>query len=87
MINQGPAQCTPLQNIAAYLCFHLGKLDKLQGKVMTQKVEWQINLMVDCVTHILLYSPPLHFTVPMRLQNIQAVLITRLIKIEVTTQM
>ena len=39
-----------LQTIAAYLRFHLGSLDKLQGKVMTQKLEWWIILMVDCVT-------------------------------------
>ena len=72
-----------LQTIAASLCFHLGRLDKLQGQVMThsEKVEWWIILMVDCVTPFWLYCPPLHFTVPMRLQNIQAVSITRLIKI------
>ena len=40
-----------MQTIAAYLRFHLGRLDKLQGKVMTQKLEWWIILMVDCVTH------------------------------------
>ena len=51
-----------LQTIAAYLRFHLGRLDKLQGKVMTQKLEWWIILMVDyCVTLFLLYNPPLHF--------------------------
>ena len=43
----------PLQTIAAYLRFNLGRLDKLQGQVMThsEKVEWWIILMVDCVTH------------------------------------
>ena len=66
----------PLQTIAAYLRFHLGRLDKLQGKVMTQKLEWWIILMVDyCVTLFLLYNPPLHFTEWIRLQNIQTVLI------------
>ena len=35
-----PLQLGPLQTIAAYICFHLGRLDKLQGKVMTQKLEW-----------------------------------------------
>ena len=41
-----------LQTIAAYLHFNSGRLDKLQGKVMThsEKVEWWIILMVDCVT-------------------------------------
>ena len=48
---------------------------------MTQKLEWWIILMVDCVTRFLLYSPPLHFFVPMRLQNIEAVMITGLIMI------
>ena len=67
---------SPLQTIAAYLRFHLGRLDKLQGKVMTQKLEWWIILMVDyCVTLFLLYNPPLHFTEWIRLQNIQTVLI------------
>ena len=44
-------QTVALQIIAAYLHFHLGRLDKLQGKVMThsEKVEWWIILMVDCV--------------------------------------
>ena len=65
-----------MQTIAAYLRFHLGRLDKLQGKVMTQKLEWWIILMVDyCVTLFLLYNPPLHFTEWIRLQNIQTVLI------------
>ena len=32
-----------LQTIAAYARFHLGRLDKLQGKVMTQKLEWWIG--------------------------------------------
>ena len=41
----------PLQTISAYLHFHLCRLDKLQGKVMTQKFEWWIIFMVDCVTH------------------------------------
>ena len=77
----------PLQTIAAYLRFHLGRLDKLQGKVMTQKLEWWIILMVDCVTHFWLYCPPFNFSVPMRLQNIQSVSITRLIYDEVTTQL
>ena len=33
-----------LQTIVAYLHFHLGRLDKLQGKVMThsEKLEWWI---------------------------------------------
>ena len=45
-------------------------------KVMTQKLEWWIILMVDyCVTLFLLYNPPLHFTEWIRLQNIQTVLI------------
>ena len=47
----------PLQTIAAYLRFHLGRLDKLQGKVMTQKLEWWIILLVDCVTLFGLYYP------------------------------
>ena len=43
----------PLQNIAVSFCFHLGRLDKLQGKVMThsEKLEWWIILRADCVTH------------------------------------
>ena len=53
----------PLQTIAAYLRFNLGRLDKLQRKVMThsEKLEWWIILMVDCVTHFLLYWPLLTF--------------------------
>ena len=40
-----------LQTIAAYLRFNLARLEKLQGKVMThsEKLEWLIILMVDCV--------------------------------------
>ena len=49
-LNRTSQYHAPLQTIAAYLCFHLGRLDKLQGKVMTQKLEWWIILMVDCVT-------------------------------------
>ena len=47
-----------MQTIAAYLRFHLGRLDKLQGKVMThsEKLEWWIILMVDCVTILLHFS-------------------------------
>ena len=41
-----------LQTIAAYLCVHLGRLDKLQGKAVTHfcEVEWWRTLMVECVT-------------------------------------
>ena len=63
----------PLQTSAAYLRFHLGRLVKLQGKVMTQNLEWWVILMVDCVTNFWLCCPPI------RLQNIQLVSITRLI--------
>ena len=48
---------------------------------MTQKLEWWIILMVDCFTRFLLYCPLLHFSVLMRLQDIQAVAKTRLITI------
>ena len=42
----------PLQTIAAYLRVYLGRLDKLQGKVVTHfcEVEWWRTLMVECVT-------------------------------------
>ena len=41
-----------LQTIAAYLRVHLGRLAKLQGKVVTHfcEVEWWRTLMVECVT-------------------------------------
>ena len=41
-----------LQTIAAYLCVHLGWLDKLQEKAVTHfcEVEWWRTLMVECVT-------------------------------------
>ena len=70
----------PLQTIAAYLRFDLGRLDKLQRKVMThsEKLEWWIILMVDCVTR---FCPLLHFSVLMRVQNIKAVAKTRIITI------
>ena len=44
-----------LQPIAAYLCLYWGILNKLQGKVVTnsEKLEWWIILMVDCVTFLL----------------------------------
>ena len=39
----------PIATIAAYLRFHSGLLDKLQGKVMTpsEKIKWWIILLVD----------------------------------------
>ena len=42
----------PLQTIAAYFRVYLGRLDKLQGKVVTHfcEVEWWRTLMVECVT-------------------------------------
>ena len=44
-----------LQPIEAYLCLYWGILNKLQGKVVTnsEKLEWWIILMVDCVTFLL----------------------------------
>ena len=49
--SRGQRLGAPLQTTAAYHAFHLGRLDKLQGKVMTLKLEWWIILMVDCLTH------------------------------------
>ena len=49
----------PLQTIAAYLRVYLGRLDKLQGKVVTHfcEVEWWRTLIVECVTVFLLLNP------------------------------
>ena len=45
----------PLQPIAAYLRLYWGILNKLQGNAVThsEKLEWWIILMVDCVTILL----------------------------------
>ena len=44
-----------LQPIATYLRLYRGILNKLQGKAVThsEKIEWWIILMVDCVTILL----------------------------------
>ena len=45
----------PLQPIAAFLHLFCGILKKLQGKAVThsEKFEWWIILVVDCVTILL----------------------------------
>ena len=52
-------QCRSLQTIAAYLRF-LGRLGKLQGKVVThsQGFEWWRILTVECVAVFWLHNPP-----------------------------
>ena len=52
MGNYRAVQKEPLQTIAAYLRFHWVLLNKLQGKAATptEKLEWWIILMVDCVS-------------------------------------
>ena len=53
--NGKSVQYWPLQPIAAYLCLYWDILNKLQGKAVahSEKLEWWIILMVDCVTILL----------------------------------
>ena len=48
----------PLQTIPAYLCFYLGMLDKRKENVMihSEKLEWWIILMVNCVTTLIIFQ-------------------------------
>ena len=55
-----------MQTIAAYLHLHWGIPNKLQGKAVThsEKIEWWIILMVDCVTILLVEKEQNGYTIP-----------------------